>query len=77
VENNIDEKIEQIKRNPLLVEVDKFENDEINRVQYIIDNPIGGSVKISNGHYTVQLYLTKYGVEVFVRDKHGVIKKMK
>ncbi len=65
-----------LKRDPIFLEIDTLEGDEIQREQFLIENPIGGSLKISNGFFKAHIYMTRFGIEVFVKDRNGKIEKL-
>ncbi len=62
-------------RRPLMFVVDSINEKKriIERNKMIVDTPIGGSFKVSNGKYLCEVILSEYGVLVKCRDKIGRI----
>ncbi|MFH1127345.1 MAG: hypothetical protein ABIG84_07440 [archaeon] len=60
-------------RRPLMFQVDSINEDKriIERNKMLVDKPIGGSFKVSNGKYLCEIDMCEYGVRVKCTDKSG------
>lgn len=67
----------KLKRKPILVEFDEFKNKNVIRNQTLIENPLAGNIKLSNGEHTLNIYFTQHGPEVYYTDKKGNIKLLR
>lgn len=43
----------------------------IERNKMLVENPVGGAFKVSNGKYFCEVVLSEYGVQVKCRDRRG------
>lgn len=62
----------------LMFEVEKVsETEGIEKEVFVVDNPLAGSFKVSNGKLTAYVYLGDEDVDIFVVDeKNNTIKKI-
>ncbi|GEM_PF-6539434 len=59
----------------LMFEFEKIDSNEgIVKELMIVENPLAGSFKVSNGEITAYIYMHNKTVEVFVIDENGNIK---
>ena len=63
----------------LMFEIEKInEKEGIEKEVFLVDNPLAGSFKVSNGKITAYVYMGDEDVEMFIVDeKNNTIKKMK
>ena len=63
----------------LMFEIEKISKKEgIEKEVFVVDNPLAGSFKVSNGKITAYIYIGDEDIEIFVIDeKHNTIKKLK
>ncbi len=59
----------------LLLEFERVDSKEgIVKELFVIDNPLAGSFKVSNGKITAYIYVNEDSVELFVIDDKGNVK---
>lgn len=60
-------------RRPLMFQVDSINEGKrtIERNKMLVENPIGGTFKVSNGKYLCEIAISEYGVSVKCQDRTG------
>ncbi len=60
-------------RRPLMFQVDYINEKKrvIERNKMLVENPVGGAFKVSNGKFLCEVVLSEYGVQVKCRDRRG------
>jgi len=60
-------------RRPLMFQVDSINEDKrtIERNKMLVENPIGGMFKVSNGKFLCEIAISEYGVSIKCQDKTG------
>lgn len=65
--------MQETKRRPLMFQIDSFndEKKEIERRQLVIEGPIGGSFKVSDGRIQAEITINALGIEVKATNTLG------
>ena len=64
-------------RRPLVFEIEKVNKEGIQKEIIVVENPLAGSFKVSNGKITAFVYMNEDNIDIFVKDKEGNIKRFK
>ena len=64
-------------RRPLMFELEKVGKEGIEKEIFVVENPLAGSFKVSNGKLTAYIYMHEDTIDVFVKNKDGEIRRLK
>ena len=65
-------------RRPLMFQVDSINEEKriLERSKMLVENPVGGAFKVSNGKYLCEIVLSECGVSVKCKDRAGRIETL-
>lgn len=65
--------MQETKRRPFMFQLDSFneEKRELERRQIMVDGPIGGTFKVSDGRITAEITINALGIEVKATNSLG------